>query len=244
MLEMRVQQPFVRPALRPPRLNRAHPLWSQKNGIYCSVAQSNGMYDLVSGLFSTNTTTLGGTDENGPYCYSNDSAGTATISQTGPTTSFQFTCWGIIFKYLGSGNRQYIWGFGPSGNTGFWQNAANATFLINNGTIIAFAGMLTGHTYFACQTNSVGTASENRTSTLVELTTGRIWQYAAASTGNLVVNPIQSFTVSIGVSPNRLYAAFATGSVLIPPAVNPASTFWSVDQILGGIMNPWSLWYA
>lgn len=207
------------------------------------VAQGNGLVDLLqNGSFSTNTTTLGGTDENGPYIWSNDSAGTATTSQAGPTTTFNFNCWGCIFKYNAGANRQYVWGFGAGGNTGFWQNSSTINFVVNNGVLATFT-IIPGHTYFAFTNNGRATSGLIRTCTLVDLTTGRVYQAFVAAAVNLIVNPIQGLTISVGVANNRLYAAYAGGSVLVNGFV-PAPMFYSVDMIMAGLANPWALWYG
>lgn len=247
MLEFRLRQPLVFPAGRRPRVNRAHPLFNPQHFTHCAVANGgsnvNGqgsLVDLLSGAIGTNTTTLGGVDKNGPYVWSNDSAGTAAISMSGPATSFNFTCWGIIFQLNGT-NRQYIWAV--STNTGFWSNGLNINFELSNGSQASFNG-IAGHTYFLFMNNAPGTASQQRTMVGVDLDTGKVFMFQNLSSGNVVLNPISALEVSSGVCTNRLYASFCCGSSLVPPAVTPPATFYSIDQIMGGIKDPWGLWYG
>lgn len=242
MLDLHLQEPFVFPAGRVPRLNRAHPLCSQQHIVYAAVAQGNCLVDLVSGQQGTNTTTLGGVDQNGPYVWSNDSAGTATITMTGPATSFNFQCWGAIFQLRGT-NRQFIWNFNATAS-GFFTINNTIYFYVAGGSQASFA-VPAGHTYFCFQNNAVGTASQTRTFVCVDLTTGQVYMAQGASVDNFVISPIKALVVEVGtVCTNRLYAAFACGSVLVPPAVCPPATFYSIDQIMAGLKDPWGLWYA
>jgi hypothetical protein len=239
MLEFRLKPRHAFPA-RPARLNRAHPLFNQLHFVAAFVAQGAGLRDLVTGVYGTNTTTLGGTDENGPYVYSADSAGTAAITIPGPVVGFQFGCWGCIFK-LSLIGRQYV--FAVVSGSGFLTNGANVSFNVNNGTVVNFVG-IPGNTYFAFMNNAVGTAGLNRTCVLVDLTTGKTFMFTGASTIQLAFNPMLALVVNSAISNNRLYAAFACGSTLVPPAVNPAPTYYSIDQIMAGLSDPWALWYA
>jgi hypothetical protein len=241
MLDLRFQQPFVRPANRPAKLNRQHPLFSQKNMICAAVAVSGGMHDLITETTVTNTTTLTGNDHNGQYIWSNDLAGTATINFPQAAVSAQFNCWGSIFRCMGTG-RQYL--NGTTTNTAFFTNGSVFSFDIAGGTELSIT-LVNGHTYFAFQNNAVGTASQNRTMILVSLTTGQVWTQSQASTGNITPNPTFGLGVAGAFTGNwRLYAMFWTASVLVPSAVQPAATFYSVDQQMAGLANPWSLWYA
>lgn len=242
MLNLNLKPPLVFPS-KAPVLNRQHPLFSQQHFIHAAVARNGGLLDMLTGTFATNTTTLGGVDENGHYIWSNDTAGTATVSMTplNSSTSFQFWNWGCIFKFIAT-NRQYIWAV-DSPPSGIWTNAGNITFLLVNGTVVAFPG-IQGHTYFALYCNSVGTANQSRTCVLVDMTTGQVSMFTQPSLDNITVNVVNALQVSSGVCANRLYASFFCGSVLVPPAVTPAATFYSIDQIMAGISNPWSLWYA
>lgn len=242
MLELRLQKSFAFPAGRQARLNRAHPLFSQAHFLTAAVAQGKGMRDLVTGAYAGGSTTLSGADENGPYVWSNDGAGTATCSFATPTTTFEFGAWGCIFKLAPGAGRQYV--FAYAGNSGVFINGATITFQITGGALANFNG-IAGHTYFGLQNNATGTASKQRTSLLVDLTTGQVSPTLTASTGNVIVSPVAGLvTASTFVGNCRLYAMFASGSVLTPPAVNPAACFFSIDQFMSGVKDPWGLWYA
>jgi hypothetical protein len=242
MINLNLGQRLIVPKSAP-RLNTAHPLYSANHMVAAHVASGLGLRDLVTGAYGTNTGVVTGFDENGNYCMSPTSDGTGTINMTGPTTSYQYATWGCIFKMADGGGRQYVWCFG-SPQTGLFINGLNISFNIQGGTIVNFVGKA-GHTYFAIQTNAVGTAALNRTCALLDMTTGQVFIYQGASTVNLVLNPFSAFVVVIStVCKNRLYAGFATGTVLVPPAVTPSPTFYSMDQIMAALQDPWGLWYA
>jgi hypothetical protein len=241
MLEFRLKPPNAFPIGRQPRLNRAHPLFNQQHNVATLVSIPGGMKDLVTGAIVTNTTTLYGVDRNAPYIWSNDSAGTATCSFTVTAVSQNWYNWGCIFMLGGTG-RQYV--AGCSGNTGLFTNGLSISFVAAGGTIVSFTGVA-GHIYFAFLCNAVGTAAMNRTCTLVDLTTGQVFQSITASSGNLVINPVFGLGTSGAFTGNcRLYAHFFDGSILSPPAVNPYAHFLSIDKIMAGIADPWGLWYA
>jgi hypothetical protein len=225
-----------------PSLNTAHPLYSANHMVAAHVASGPGLRDLVTGAFGTNTGVVTGFDENGNYCMSPTSDGTGTISMTGSTTTYAFCTWGCIFKMGDGSGRQTVWGFGSG--TGLFMSGLSINFNVTNGSQASFTGKA-GHTYFAIQTNSVGTAALNRICALLDMTTGQVFIFQGASTGNLVINPFSAFVVAVSsVCKLRLYAAFATGSVLVPPAVTPSPTFFSMDQIMAAFQDPWGLWYA
>lgn len=240
MLEFRLRQPFVFPA-RTPLLNRAHPLFSQAHFTNAAVAQGKSLVDLVTGQVATNTTTLSGFDENGPYIWSNDAAGTATVTLTAPSTTFNFVTWGCIFKIVSNSGRGYV--YTPASTTGIFIINSTVEFVLNNGAYGSFQ-VTPGHTYFAFSNNSVATASQRRTAVLVDLSNGQVFISTSASSANIILNPQALVPYSTSISTARLYASFASGSVLVPPAVQPASCFYSIDQIMSGLSNPWNLWYG
>jgi hypothetical protein len=244
MLEFRLKPPFACPPLRTPRINRAHPLFNQQHIVHLSVARGAALVDLLTGAVGTNTTTLGGVDSNGPYIWSNDNAGTATISM--PTSAGgaanNFNTFGAIFQLRGT-NRQIVWGI-SNPLCGFFNINASLNFNVAGGTVATF-NCQPGHTYFGVQTNAVATASQQRISALLDLTTGQVFWAQTASANNLVMTPAQALVVETGtICTNRLYAAFACSTALVPPAVNPAATFYSIDQIMAGFRDPWGLWYG
>ena len=241
MLEFRLRQPFVFPG-RAPRLNLAHPLFSQAHFVSAAVVQGKSLVDLVTGQIATNTTTISGFDENGPYIWSNDAAGTATITLTAPATSFQFITWGCIFKVIGLGGRGYVYS-AATGNTGIFVINSTIEFTISGGVIASFPATA-GHTYFAFANNAVATASKSRTMVLVDLTTGQVFTSVSTSSINVVLTPQALVPYGTFTNSTRLYSSFASGSSLTPPAVQPAACFYSIDQIISGLSNPWSLWYG
>jgi hypothetical protein len=242
MLELRRKPPLAFPA-KTPRLNRAHPLYNQAHFFNAAVARGKGMYDLVTETFVGGSTTLDGRDENGSYIYSNDGAGTGICSFSVVGTTFQWITWGCIFKLLGVG-RQYVFACSNTNNLGIFLNGTGISFNITGGTQVTFTG-INGHTYFAFANNATGTATKNRTFMLVDLTTGQVFQASNSSTGNIILSPISGLAPSGAFVGNaRLYTMFASGSVLTPPAQNPAAHFFSIDAIMGGVIDPWSLWYA
>jgi hypothetical protein len=243
MLEFRLKQPLAFPGGRAPRLNRTHPLFSQAHFLNAAVARGKGMLDLVTGVFAGGTTTLTGNDESGPYVYSNDNAGTAECTFPVVATAFQFLTWGCIFKLAPGSMRGYC--FTADVNTGLFVSAQTINFLLGNATWAAFTGVA-GHAYFAFANSATGSAGGTRTATLVDLNTGQVFQTRVAVTGgNSPINPVAALVpYSTFVIATRVYAMFASGSTLAPPAVQPAATFYSLDMIMGGLSNPWALWYA
>ena len=241
MLEFRLRQPFAFPFGRQPRLNRLHPLFSQQHIIAAVVPNGKTLVDLVTGQVASGTTTQCGTDNNGPYIYSNDTVGTSACSFPGNSSTFQFITLGCIFKILNASGRSYPW---ETSNTGWFLVGQTMETVVNNGNWFSVTLTL-GHTYFSFVNNSVGTASGTKTVVYVDLDTGQVFMARAASTGNVVTSPVIALNpYSNYLSTIRLYAAFVTGSILIPPAVQPAAMFGSIDQIMAGLANPWSLWYA
>ena len=247
MLNFRLSQSLVKPSGRAPRLNLAHPLCNQKNILFAAVAKGAGFLDLVSGAYATNAAVSSGIDMNGPWASSTTSTGTGAVSFPAPNVSYQFMTWGIIFRWtILAVSTQFPLSFGSPANTGLVVNATNGIsfYLINSG-LFTLPVTIGNGTYFCFMSNAVGTASLQRTMVIVNLTTGQIWITKSASINN--INPTPSFILLNPVSnvnSLRLYAAFVTGSVLVPPAVNPAATFYSIDQVMGGIQDPWGLWYA
>jgi hypothetical protein len=241
MLNFNLQNPFTKPALRQPRLNLLHPFYS-KNIQFAGVAQAGGVTDLLTGNKAVGTTTLSGTDENGHYVWSNDGAGTATCSFAGLAINYEFQTFGCIFKLIGT---SLGWIFTvQTSNTGFVCNGLAIDFELSNTNDLSLTGQA-GHTYFVFMTNCVATAALQRFMVLLDLVTGQRWVVRQTGAGNVVFQPITALTIfSSDVCHNRFYAGFACGSVLIPPAVNPAATFYSIDQIMAGMSDPWSLWYA
>ena len=240
MLELRLKPPLAFPG-RAPRLNRQHPLFSNQHIISAPVAQGKALVDLATGQVATNTTTLAGMDHNGSYIWSNDNAGTATVSLTGNPSTFNFMTMGCIFRLISASGRGNVY---ATNNTGFFIINTTASFLINNGSWWS-AALIPGHAYFCFLNNAVGTASATKTGVVVDLDTGQVQTIRAAASGNLQLGPILALQViSTFVQTTRFYAGFMTGSVLIPPAVQPTATFGSIDQIMGGIADPWSLWYG
>ena len=240
MLEFRLKQPLIKPPYRAPKLNLAHPLYSP-HCYSATVAQGAGIRDLVTGASAGGSTTLSGVDEGGPYVWSNDAAGTAICALTPASVSYSFFAWGCIFKLM-PGTIQYHYIY--QAQSGVLVNGTSIDFYLANGNIIGFTGAY-GHIYFACQNQSVATATLIRTCTLVDLNTGRIFQELGASSGAITSSTIAALTnYSTDVNNTRFYCGFAMGSTTVPPAVNPAPPFWSADQILAGARDPWSFWHG
>lgn len=243
MLNLNITNPITFPG-RAPRLNRAHPLFNT-NLLCAAYSVKGGMTDLITGLSAFGTTTLSAVDENGPSIWSNDAAGTATVKfLTANVTTYNFLSWGSIFKYVpGGSGRIYLTGFGT--NSGWFINGATLSFQVVGGTNASVA-LLPGHTYFAMQTNAVGTAAASRFSCIVDLDTGIVQIFRSASSANLAatntfaLQPAAAFTQT-----SRVYAMFLSAAVLIPPAVQPAAgCFYSTDQVMAALSDPWGLWYA
>ena len=244
MLNLKIRNPNVFPG-RPPRLNVAHPFFSQKNTVCAAVAQGKGMFDLVTQTFAAGSATLSNQDENGPYVYTTDASG-SSLSQCAfpaPATTFNWQIWGGIFKVVGVTGRGYVLGINNTTGVALINNSIS--FYAGGGSWASFTG-IAGHTYLAFTSNSVGTANLSKTAVLVDLTSGNIFTFRVASTGGFSINPVFAFapfTTFVGGA--RVYALMAGGSQIpIPPAAQPAPTFYSQDQINAAIMDPWGLWYG
>lgn len=247
MLDFRLRPRLQYPAGRQPRLNLAHPLISQQSVLFAGVAEGKGFRDLVSNVYATNTNVIGGVDENGPWAGSSTASGTGQISFAAPSISYQYMTWGIIFKWtITAVSTMLPLSFGSPANNGILVIATSGIiFDVSGGTVFNIPVGLGNGTYFCFMNNAVGTATQTRTCTICNLLTGQIWIGRSASSANLVPAPsFNLFTPSSNVSSLKLYAAFATGSVLVPPAVTPAAFFYSIDQIMSALADPWGLWYA
>lgn len=244
MLDLRIKPQNAFPG-RAPRLNRAHPLFSQGHTVFAGVARGKGIFDLVSGTFNGGVNTLGGSDENGPFVYtlSTDTGGSGqcSFSPTG-ATNFSFISWGVIFKLPAGGGRG--WPIALNTNTGLWLVGQSLAYELSNGNYWTPVG-IAGHTYFAFANNAVGSAVLQKTAVLFDMTTGQVQTNRSASAGNINASPI-SINGPAGTfqGPQRTYCAFATASALVPPAVQPAPCFYSIDQIMAGVKDPWGLWYG
>ena len=242
MLNLGIRNPYIFPG-RPPKLNRAHPLYGVGHMQNASVAQGAGMIDLVTGVYAAGTTTLMGNDENGPYVWSNDGAGTAACTWSSSGATVHYVTWGCIFKLTTGSGRGYPWNY--AGNSGVFLNGLVINFNITGGTIGTGITGIAGHTYFAFCNNATGGANLTRTNVLIDLTTGQVSQTRTPSTGNVVVNPITGIGLAGAFNSNtRLYAGFMMSTALVPPIVQPSPTFYSADQINAGIADPWGLWYG
>lgn len=247
MLNFNLRPPVqFRGSGRAPQLNRRHPLFPMGGQlIQAVVAEGAGLRDLLSGTYQTGTV-LQGCDENGPYITSVSTTGPVTF--TVPATSYNFINYGCIFK-LGNNTGagfQIVYGFGSTGSAqcGIFTSGNNIEFTESGGDIGAVAGQ-PGHTYLALWRNSVATAGVQKILMLLDMTAGTLVQSYQSSSGNIVVNPINALQYINGsLGTNRLYAGFIAGSLLIPPAVQPQAAFLSIDQIMGGLADPWGLWYG
>ena len=202
------------------------------------------MIDLVTGAFQGGTTTLAGTDENGPYVYSNDSAGTGAVSFPVLAGSMGWHTWGVIFKLAAGSGRGYA--ISLAANTGIAIFSQSINFYIGGGGWGTAVTGIAGHTYFAFTNNAVGTASLTKTGILIDLVNGQTWVMRASATGNFGITPIAACSLlGTFIINTRVYAIFASASAgPVPPALQPAPTFYSIDQIMNAIKDPWGLWYA
>lgn len=246
MLNFRLQQNNVRPSGRQPMLNRAHPFFHQQHIVFAGVAQGKGVLDLVTNVWSGGSATLSGSDANGPYVYTTDTSGSGlgACSFAGISTNpLEFVTFGCILWLAPGAGRGYPLAL-ITPNTAIWIVGQAIEFVQSGGNAGSFTG-IAGHTYLFVVRNAVGTASQQRYLYLLDLNTGIVQFTSSTSSGNFTLGPVVALSnTTTFQSLSRFYCGFATGSVLVPPAVQPAATFYSIDQFMAGLADPWGLWYA
>jgi hypothetical protein len=242
-----LRNPLWFPAGRSPKLNTAHPFYSKNwTNQWIGVAGNGGMRDLVSGTLYSNSACNQSFDENGPYVCSTSGSSTGQLSISGPNSGANFMTMGMIFKHISSSNREYL--MTVDTNSGFFINGNTLSFLISNGAIDSFTATV-GHTYFVVFADGPATSDLIKIMFALDMTTGQIFQFGGvAVAGNQSSNAITHFTASSGISLDRVYASFVTGSGSLTPGSGNYNTmgptWYTQADLLKAAQNPWSLWYA